>query len=93
MDAGALRWGDGPGRDGDDAIVRELALGRRDDRVGSAIEDWGGRARKLGIYFIVLHFIFLLLSLERFSLHLITYLLPIRTNLYEKQIPFLIYAN
>ena len=27
MDAGALRWGDGRGRDGDDAIVWELALG------------------------------------------------------------------
>ena len=27
MDAGALHWGDGRGCDGDDAIVRELALG------------------------------------------------------------------
>ena len=27
VDIGALRWGDGRGRDGDDAIVRELALG------------------------------------------------------------------
>ena len=28
VDAGALRWGDGRGRDGDDAIVRELGLAR-----------------------------------------------------------------
>ena len=72
MDAGALRWGDGRGRDGDDAIVRELALGA----IIALVARWriGGRARKLGMYLTVLHFIFFLLSIERFSLYLITYL-------------------